>query len=92
MQTLEAREERTENLIKVRQVTHYQASWTEGERGRPGMFTIQLILDNGVAEYVLRPAADDLQAYLDHCPGAADAPALRRRLQAWRALRRPRLH
>ncbi|HET9014072.1 MAG TPA: hypothetical protein VFN57_00635 [Thermomicrobiaceae bacterium] len=64
MQTLEAREERTENLIKVRQVTHYQASWTEGERGRPGMFTIQLILDNGVAEYVLRPAADDLQALL----------------------------
>lgn len=64
MQTLEAREERTEGLIKVRQVTHYQASWTEGERGRPGMFTIQLILDNGVAEYVLRPAADDLQALL----------------------------
>jgi regulator of sirC expression with transglutaminase-like and TPR domain len=37
-------------------------------------------------------AADDLAAYLEHCPGAADAPALRRRLEAWRALRRPRLH
>ncbi|HUZ00824.1 MAG TPA: hypothetical protein VMU89_10765 [Thermomicrobiaceae bacterium] len=64
METLRAREELTESLIKVRQVTHYQASWTEGERGHPGMFTIQLILDNGVAEYVLRPAADDLQALL----------------------------
>ena len=64
MQTLRAREELTEGLIKVRQVTHYQASWTEGERGHAGMFTLQLILDSGVAEYVLRPAADDLQALL----------------------------
>ncbi len=38
------------------------------------------------------PAADDLAAYLEHCPGAADAPALRRRLVTWHALRRPRLH
>lgn len=46
-----------------------------------------------LAELGRREAAvDDLTAYLDHCPGAADAPALRRRLEAWRALRRPRLH
>jgi hypothetical protein len=45
-------------------VTHIQASWTEEERGRPGAFTLQLILDNGVAEYVLRPSAADLQALL----------------------------
>ena len=52
-------EERTEQLIQVRQVTHVQASWTEQERGGPGAFTLQLILDNGVDEYILRPTADD---------------------------------
>lgn len=65
METLQARQGLTEDLIKVRQVTHYQASWTEGERGHAGMFTVQLILDNGVAEYVLRPAADDIQALIE---------------------------
>lgn len=50
---------RTERQIQVRQVTHVQASWTEQERGAPGAFTLQLILDNGAAEYVLRPTAED---------------------------------
>jgi hypothetical protein len=52
-------ERRTERQIKVRQVTHVQASWTEERRGEPGSFTFQLILDNGAEEYVLRPAAQD---------------------------------
>ena len=50
---------RAERQIQVRQVTHVQASWTEEQRGAPGAFTLQLILDNGAAEYVLRPTADD---------------------------------
>jgi hypothetical protein len=50
---------RTERHIQVRQVTYLQASWTEEERGAPGAFTLQLILDNGAAEYVLRPTAED---------------------------------
>jgi hypothetical protein len=50
----------TERQIKVRQVTHVQASWTEEQRGGPGAFTIQLILDNGTEEYVLRPTAEDV--------------------------------
>ena len=54
----------TERQIKVRQVTHVQASWTEQERGAPGAFTLQLILDNGADEYVLRPSADDTQVVL----------------------------
>ncbi len=49
----------TERQIKVRQVTHIQASWTEQERGGPGALTLQLILDNGADEYVLRPSAED---------------------------------
>jgi hypothetical protein len=58
------REERTEQQIQVRQVTHVQASWTEQERGAPGAFTLQLILDNGVDEYVIRPTADDADVLL----------------------------
>ena len=58
-------EERTESQIKVRQVTHVQTSWTEEERGAPGAFTFQLILDNGADEYILRPAADDALVLLE---------------------------
>ena len=52
-------EQRTREAIKVRQVTDYQASWTERERGAPGAFTFQLILDDGAEEYVLRPEVGD---------------------------------
>jgi hypothetical protein len=48
-----------ERQIQVRQVTHVQASWTEEDRGAPGAFTVQLILDHGADEYVLRPTAQD---------------------------------
>ncbi len=65
MDTRRQREEQTEQLIQVRQVTQIQASWTEEERGRAGAFTLQLILDNGVDEYVLRPTATDLDVLLD---------------------------
>ena len=49
----------TEQTIQVRQITDYQASWTEEERGQPGAFTFQLILDDGAQEYVLRPEVSD---------------------------------
>ena len=58
-------EERTEQEIKVRQVTDYQASWTEEERGGPGRFTFQLILDNGAEEYVLQPTDEDSDVLTD---------------------------
>jgi hypothetical protein len=57
-------ERHTEEQILVRQVTHLQASWTEQERGQPGAFTFQLILDQGADEYVLRPSADDAEVLL----------------------------
>jgi hypothetical protein len=57
-------ERHTEEQILVRQVTHLQASWTEHERGQPGAFTFQLILDQGADEYVLRPSADDAEVLL----------------------------
>lgn len=52
-------EQFTERKILIREVTQVQASWTETERGAPGAFTLQLILDNGADEYVLRPTAED---------------------------------
>ena len=58
-------EQRTEDQIQVRQVTHVQASWTEQERGGPGAFTFQLVLDEGVDEYVIRPNADDADVLLE---------------------------
>jgi hypothetical protein len=55
----------TERQIQVRQVTHVQASWTEQERGAPGAFTLQLILDHGADEYVLRPTAEDAEVLVE---------------------------
>jgi hypothetical protein len=60
----EAREKYTEDQVLVRQVTHVQASWAERERGEAGAFTIQLILDQGVSEYILRPSAEDAEVLL----------------------------
>ncbi len=58
-------EQHTEQEIRVRQVTDAQVSWSEQERGGAGAFTIQLILDNGVEEYVLRPTAEDARVQID---------------------------
>ena len=46
--------------IKVRQVTAWQAAWTEESPAAPGTFMLQLILDEGAEEHVLRPIADDV--------------------------------
>lgn len=58
-------EQHTEQTIRVRQVTDAQVSWSEHDRGKPGAFTIQLILDNGAEEYVLRPTAEDARVHVE---------------------------
>jgi hypothetical protein len=57
-------EERTEEAIKVRQVTDIHGNYNEWERGHPGEFSLQLILDDGADEYVLRPPADDVRTLM----------------------------
>jgi hypothetical protein len=57
-------EQQTEAAIKVRQVTQAHANWNEEERGAPGKFSFQLILDNGAEEYVIRPTAEDSKVIL----------------------------
>jgi hypothetical protein len=63
----------TEGKILIREVTQVQASWTEAERGTPGAFTLQLILDNGADEYVLRPTAEDADVLLRLVKGSQKA-------------------
>ena len=58
-------EERTEEAIKVRQVTQVHSNWNEEERGEPGKFSFQLILDNGAEEYVIRPTNEDSDVLMD---------------------------
>ncbi len=60
-----AAERQTEQQIKVRQVTDVHANWNEEERGAPGKFSFQLILDNGAEEYAIRPPAEDADALMD---------------------------
>jgi hypothetical protein len=57
-------EERTEEAIKVRQVTEIHANFNEEERGEPGKFSMQFILDDGAEEYVLRPTAEDARTLM----------------------------
>ena len=61
----ETREERLEAAIQVRQVTQIHANWNEEERGEPGKFSFQLILDNGAEEALIMPTADDTKVLRD---------------------------
>lgn len=59
----DSRDQRSDELqrrYQIREVTQYQASWVEQGRGEDGKFTLQLILDNGVEEYILEPTEDDI--------------------------------
>ena len=58
-------EQNTEQNIMVRQVTDVHANWSEQERGAPGKFSFQLILDNGAKEYAIRPDADDADVLVE---------------------------
>jgi hypothetical protein len=49
----------TDDSIRVRQLSHYQFTWVAGERGAPGTWTLQLVLDEGAWEEVLTLDADD---------------------------------
>ena len=60
-----AAERQTEQQIKLRQVTDVHANWNEEERGEPGKFSFQLILDNGAEEYAIRPPAEDSDVLMD---------------------------
>ncbi len=51
----------TDDSIKVRQLSHYQFSWTAGEPAEGGTYTLQLVLDQGAWEEVLTIDSDDAE-------------------------------
>ncbi len=58
-------ERNVERQITVRQVTDVHANWSEQERGAPGKFSFQLILDNGAEEFAIRPPAEDSDVLME---------------------------
>ena len=62
----------TDDLIKVRQVNHYQFSWVAGEPQASGTFTLQLVLDEGAWEEVLTVEADDAEVLQNLLKQSAD--------------------
>lgn len=62
----------TDNTIKVRQLSHFQFSWSAGEPGQPGQYILQLILDKGAWEEVLTINADDADALQDLLVDSSD--------------------
>ena len=58
-------EQQTEQAIKVRQVTDVHANWSTQERGEPGKFSYQLILDDGAEEFVIRVTSEDAKVLRD---------------------------
>ena len=62
----------TDNSVKVRQLTHYQFSWAAGEPGRPGTYTLQLVLDQGAWEEVLTVDPDDADNLQDLLTNTSD--------------------
>ncbi len=55
----------TPQQIRVREVTHFQWTWTEKAPGEAGTWSVQLILDQGAEEYVIRPDVDDADVLQD---------------------------
>ncbi|HEX6232352.1 MAG TPA: hypothetical protein VFZ63_04430 [Jiangellaceae bacterium] len=55
----------TDDSLRVRQLTHYQFSWTARESGESGMWTLQLVLDEGAWEEVLTISSEDADALQD---------------------------
>jgi hypothetical protein len=59
--TTDVRQPITDDSIKVRHLSHYQFSWTAQEPGQEGVFTLQLVLDQGAWEEVLTISAEDAE-------------------------------
>ncbi len=55
----------TEQQIKVRKVTHWQPTFTAEAPGEPGVYTFQLILDQGAEESILRVTECDADNLFD---------------------------
>ncbi len=55
----------TDDSLRVRQVTHYQFSWAAEGGGQDGLWTLQLVLDEGAWEEVLTVSTEDADVLQD---------------------------
>jgi hypothetical protein len=62
----------TEREFKVRKVTHWQPSFTAKDPGEPGVYTFQLILDQGAEEAILRVTDQDADNLFDWLRASPD--------------------
>lgn len=62
----------TEQQYKVRKVTHWQPSFTAREPGQPGIYTFQLILDQGAEESILNLTESDADNLFDWLSSSED--------------------
>lgn len=51
----------TDDSIKIRHLSHYRFSWTAQDAGAAGVFTLQLVLDQGAWEELLTVSAEDAE-------------------------------
>ena len=58
--------------IKVRKVTPWQPTFTHRESGQAGLYTFQLILDNGADENILSVTAEDADNLFDWLHASSD--------------------
>jgi len=63
--TTQVRQPVTDDSIRVRHLSHYQFSWVAQEPGEEGVWTLQLVLDQGAWEEVLTLDADDADVLQD---------------------------
>lgn len=66
----------TDDSIKVRHLSHCQFSWTAQDAGAPGVFTLQLVLDQGAWEEVLTVSAEDAEVLRGRPPGPPGVPGM----------------
>ncbi len=57
-------EQSTREAIKVRQVTDVHGNFSAQGQGEPGKFSLQLVLDDGAEEYVLRLTSEDTRTLM----------------------------
>jgi hypothetical protein len=51
----------TDDDIRVRQLSHYQFTWVAQDAGQDGVWTLQLVLDQGAWEEVVTISSEDAE-------------------------------
>jgi hypothetical protein len=59
MRTMADQTRVTDDSVQVRQLSHYQFSFRTGDRDNDGMWTLQLVLDEGAWEEIITVTAED---------------------------------